>query len=247
MPGIIFSGGKSGLTATFGSGMASAANWKVGSSLNPDVFTTNHTAIPTSYDYLLQTAENSGINPTPITSLSEITTNGIYKVEGNLTVSATTYTFPANKNVIVLVNGGMTIINAARILVPIGSTAIFSVRGNISVSSNVGEPPTTSCNAATHTGCDIEGLYSADGNFLADGAMDCVHGVGAAGADLRLNIAGTVIANAARNGGTFINNRSLCANNSAYPSVTFTERPDFILNYPSFVRKIPRSWQEVAA
>ena len=117
------------------------------------------------------------------------------------------------------------------------------------VNSSIGETAATECNIATHVGCTIEGLYSADNNFYAkwpNNINDC-SGV----ADLRLNVAGTVIANAGRGmpghiSGTFVNNRTLCANNSTYPSVSFIERPDFLLNYPEMVKVSTKVWQEVA-
>jgi hypothetical protein len=83
-------------------------------------------------------------------------------------------------------------------------------------------------------------LYSADNDFIADGANSCP------AADLRLNIGGSVVANAGRSNGTFVNNRDLCAGNSSNHSVSFIERPDFMLNYPHFVKQNIRVWQEVA-
>jgi len=230
MPGIIFSGAS---TPSFGNGQASSNpfNWQAGSPTYPEVFTDTHSLIPTSYGFLLGTAQKSGITPIPIVSLADITTHGIYKVEGDLNLAGADYTFGAG-NFIILVNGNLNI--NRRIKVPVGSTAIFSASGDIGVNSALGE--TVSSTATT-----IEGLYSADNNFIADGNNNC-----AIGADLRLNIAGSAFANAGRAGGTFVNNRTLCGDNNSYPSVSFVERPDFILNYPAMVQQTTRTWQEIA-
>jgi hypothetical protein len=250
-PGIIFSGR---LTPNFGAGKASQNpfNWQVGNPAYPEVFTQTHSLIPTSYRFLAETAQSSGIIPTDLVdkcgaggiydcSLDVSLPHGIYKAEGNLTINAN-YTFGANQNFIILINGNLNI--KGKITVPVGSTAIFSAKGNITVNKEIGETASTVCIAATHQGCSIEGLYSADGTFTADGTNSCPV------IDKRLNIAGSVIANAGRGiwgpTGTFVNQRTLCAGNTANPSVSFIERPDFMLNYPSFVKQIPRFWREVA-
>jgi hypothetical protein len=237
MPGIIFSGGSSGVSPSFGSGGASSANWQVGPSPK-EIFTTNHAAIPTSYNFILQTAQNSGITPAALTSATFTSgiTHNIYKANdsvdgssaGGLTIgSPVTFGLGGfgSGNFIILVNGNLNI--NSNIIVPPGSTVIFSASGNIMVAASVTE---------------IDGFYSADGNFTVGSASNCTVGT----ADLsKLNVGGTVVANAARNGSTFINNRTFCnSGNLLYPSVTFTERPDFILNYPSLTRQIMRSWQD---
>ncbi|KKQ27943.1 MAG: hypothetical protein US43_C0025G0015, partial [Candidatus Levybacteria bacterium GW2011_GWA1_37_16] len=130
-------------------------NWQVGSFRHPDLFTTSHALIPTSYTFLKETADGSGIFPKDnIASLNDISAHGIYKAEG-LTVNED-YTFPENQNFIVLVNGNLTI--KAKILVPVGSTVVFSASGDINISPSVGE---------------IQGLYSADEDFTVDTASSC--------------------------------------------------------------------------
>jgi hypothetical protein len=253
MPGVIFSGAT---TSNFGVGQASVNGWQVGTPANPDIFTDTHSLVPTSYKFLLETAQGSGITPIDLITptnycgaggLSNCALgtralpHGIYISHGNLSLSSTSYTFPAG-NFIILVDGNLTI--NGRIQVPLGSTVIFSVNGSITVSSNVGElasQPSTTCAVATHAGCAIEGLYSADNNFVVNGVFACNATI-----DKRLNIAGSVIVNAGRTGGTFVNNRSLCGNDANYPSVSFTERPDFMLNYPSLTKQNARIWQDVA-
>jgi len=239
-PGVVFTGNS---TPFYGSsGQASPANWSVGSPQFPEFFTDTHGNIPTSYTFLVSAAQALNIKPTTISSINGITRPGIY-TSGDMTIAS-----PVNfgnfgtGNFVILVNGDLII--KAKITVPIGSTAVFSVKKDITVDENVGELAGTLCDASTHEGgCDIEGLYSADHSFIADGEKGnkCP-----TTGDKRLNVAGSVIANAGRGGGAFENNRSLCTDNSTGPSVSFTERPDFMLNYPSFVKQIPRAWQELA-
>jgi hypothetical protein len=225
MPGIIFSGPVSFNQPAQAS---QAYNWQV----QGDIFTATHNLIPTSYAFISGTAQSSGITLTALPSLDNTIAHGIYKTAGDLTISspvnigascgALPLTSPCN--FIILVSGNLTI--NANIAVPVGATVIFSASGNIMVGSGVTQ---------------IAGLYSADGNFITNSASNCP-----ATADSALNVAGSVIANAGRRGGSFQNNRTLCANNSTTPSVTFTERPDFLLNYPSLLKLITRVWQELA-
>ena len=57
---------------------------------------------------------------------------------GNTSTPAPTYTFPGGGNYIILVNGNLNI--DTKITVPTTSTVLFSVSGNITVGSNVGDP-----------------------------------------------------------------------------------------------------------
>jgi hypothetical protein len=228
-PGVVFTG------ASTYNGQASATpyDWKVGSPNYPEFFTDTHSNIPTSYTFLVSTAQALNIPLTPtISSVDSSIKPGIYvTTDEGLTINSP-ITFGTG-NFVILVNGDLNI--NAGITVPVGSTAVFSVKRDITVSKTVGE-------AASSTSSTIEGLYSADHSFIADGDR----GLYCPTEDKRLNVAGSVIANAGRQGGAFVNNRSLCADNSTDPSVSFTERPDFMLNYPSFVKQIPRAWQEMA-
>jgi len=259
MPGIIFSGK---LSPNLGIGKANQFNWQVGNPQYPDVFTSSHGLVPSSYDFLLDSVNGSNLPKKRIADLCSGSAdscnlnpglaNGIYWIDlggtGNLNLvgSGTTpsYTFPAgtstaSKNFVILVNGNLNI--NEKILVPNTSTVIFSAKGNITVGNNIGEPAAAECNITTHANCTIEGLYSADGNFYTAPSTNSA----CTGITDRLNVAGTVIANAGRIGGSFINNRTLCGNNSTYPSVSFVERPDFILNYPSMTKQTTRAWKDL--
>ncbi len=262
-PGLIFTGNGS---AYFGQGSASLNNWLVGGTNYPESFgpINQGGVVKTSYSYLQSIAKQAGIPLTDILpycglgglsgcDLSSSTLpNGIYITNGNLTLTGSTYTFPSNKNYIILIgknpdgsNGNLTI--QTKLLVPNGSTVLFSASGNITVDKSIGEaayttacvPPTVS--GGVSTGCSIEGIFSADQNFVVDGQNDCT-----IGPDLKLNVAGSIVTNAALGGGTFKNLRDLCAGNAYCPVFTVTSRPDFILNAPDFIKKASYTWQELA-
>lgn len=230
-PGIILTNG----STDFGSGTASEKQWKVNNSTNPQL--TQPSFIRTSYSYLSSLANQSGstdITTVPNCSLSSCSlssaNNGIYKANGNLTLNATT--FQSGKNFVILVAGEL-IING-NIIVPNGSTAVFSASGDIKVNSTVGE---TSPSSAT---VNIEGFFSTDKNFILDGTNNCLQAT-----DKRLNVSGAIVANASLSGGYFQNKRDLCGGNNGNPSLYIVQRVDFILNAPAFIRRTSSIWREV--
>ena len=249
-PGVVYTGNGS---ANFGQGSASVNNWLSGGASYPESFApgTIGGVIKSSYAYMQSIAQQANVTPVDITSnasycnfggltncqLSSTLPHGIYIANGNLTISGTgspsTYTFPANQNYIILVNGDLNI--QSQIHVPVGSTVIFSVKGSIYVDKTVGETNYLS------TASDLEGIYSADQNFVIQGTSDCT-----TGADNRINVQGSVIVNAALGGGSFQNQRDLCGNDAFCPVFSITMRPDFVLNLPFFIRKTNYTWQEVA-
>jgi len=249
-PGLIFTGNGS---AYFGQGSASLNNWLVGGTNYPESFgpIAQGGFVKTSYAYLQSIAKQASITPVDLNSdtsfcnggglvnctLSSTLPHGIYVANGDLTLTGSgtpaSYTFPSNQGYIILVHGNLTI--QTRLHVPVGSTALFSASGNILVDKSVGEQNYQSSNP------DIEGVFSADQSFIINGQNDCT-----IGPDIKLNIAGSVITNAALNGGAFINQRDLCANNLYCPVFTIQLRPDFILNAPNFIKKTNSTWQEVA-
>ena len=115
------------------------------------------------------------------------------------------------------------------ITLPTTSTATFAVKGDIIVTEDVGESILSS------TTTSIDGFYSAGGNFIVRGINDC-----AISPDLRLNIGGTVVANANLKGGGLDLRRDLCGSNKDFPTLYFAERLDLILNAPRLI-KIKRS------
>ncbi len=139
-------------------------------------------------------------------------------------------TFRANSKYVFLIDGNLTIDindpnnnNKAPWTVPPGTSVLFIARGNIIVDPNV-----------TH----FEGIFSADNDFRVNSKNPT--------ADEELVIEGSVIANAAKGAGLFINNRDLKNDNSSTPAVRIIYRPDLVLNAPILIRSTNYKFQEVA-
>lgn len=240
-PGIIFSGS---IDPSFGQGQASVNNWAVGTSTYPEVYTPPiPNTIKTSYNYMTALIQGSGITPTPICSGGGDCTltfaagsHGVFSIDDDVNIlgsgSPSSYTFPAGGQYVILVNGDLNI--KTQLHVPIGGSVIFSSSGDINIDPSVGESSQSSSNI------DLEGYYSADGNFIVNGTASCP------APDNRLNAAGAIVANASLGNSGFVNNRDLCAGNLLYPVFTITERPDFILNSTDFLKSTRRVWQEIA-
>jgi hypothetical protein len=228
-PGIVFTGDTG---ANFGQGQASTTNQVVGGLLYPEVFTPQ---LQTSYTYLLAKAQNAAILPTNLASvctLSDCTLpanlpHGIYSAQGDVNLNA--FTVSANQNYVFLINGNLAI--QGNIIVPVGSTALFTTAGNITVADTVGSQ-------AGVTTANLDGWYIAGQSFIVNSAGRCK--------DLRLNIAGTVAVNALGNGGTLQNNRDLCGADLTDPAISFSQRLDFLLNAPEFLEQQSAISQEVA-
>lgn len=112
------------------------------------------------------------------------------------------------------------------ITVPNGSTVTFSVSGNINVAKTV---------------TNIQGYYSADQSFIVLGTNNCT-----LSSDVQLKAEGSVVVNAGQNGGTFQNQRDLCASDTTTPAVQFIERPDFIINAPQLIQFARPIQKEIA-
>lgn len=242
-PGVIYAGAGS---YSFGSGQASPNpyNWVVGGLSYPDTYIpTTPGVIRTSYGYMRSLATQSGLTPVDISAycgvggisscaLSSSLPNGLYISNGNLTLTGASYTFPANRNFVILVNGDLNI--NTEVHVPIGSTAFFTTSGDINVAASVGEAVITS------TRSNVEGYYSTDRNFNSLGLNACPT------VDRRLNVAGSIVVNASLTGGSFVNQRDLCAGDLQCPVFMVIERPDFVLNSPEFLKSARRVWREIA-
>ena len=107
---------------------------------------------------------------------------------------------------------------------------------NITVDKNVG-----TSDIINSTEKHLQGFYSTDKSFILEGLNNCP-----ATSDKRLNVGGAVIVNAARGGGSFVNNRSLCDSNSLCPVFSVQSRADFIINAPSEIQTQKTVYQEVA-
>lgn len=239
-PGILFSGSTNASTVLgLGQSSANPYNWNAGSISYPEHFTpTSTNLIKTSYKYLLSRASTSGL--TPITPLDSYCTGGIsnctltalphglYIANGPLNLKG--YTFSANSNYVILVNGDLHI--QGNLSVPNTSTLTISSSHDIHVDGNVGS-------LATTTTPNIQGFFSADNSFFADTTGSC-------STEQRLNIEGSVVVNAAYLGGSFQNNRNLCAMNASCPAVSFSQNPYFLLNAPALIKYATSLLLEVA-
>lgn len=233
-PGTVYSGDTD---ADFGNGQASETNQVVGGDLYPETISQQTLAqLQTSYSALVAKYDAAGITPTNLQTVCQNLANctlpanlahGIYLANGNVTLNA--YNFPNAQNYIFLIDGNLTV--DGNITVPVGSTALFSAKNNITVSAAVGSQVAV-------TTSDLDGWYIAGQSFIVQTAGNCQ--------DLRLNTAGVVVVNALGNGGTLENNRNLCGWNPVYPSLTFSQRLDFILNAPSFLEQTQIISHEVA-
>ena len=255
-PGIIYSGATD---PNFGNGQASQNppyGWSVGDGTNPEKYSPSASGvIKTSYSYIYSLIARNGNALGDIAAycgsggisnctLSPIIPNGAYVAKGNLTLNGSGFNFPTNKNYIILVNGDLNV--NEKILVPNGSTAFFTASGNINIAPSIGESSTTLCQAPTSlnsysSGCDLEGYYSTDKNFIVKGASVCP-----GSPDTRLNVGGSIVVNAALNGGSFENERNLCSQDAECPAFSITERPDFVLNSPLLIMNSRRIYREVA-
>ncbi|MBI2622040.1 hypothetical protein HYW66_00160 [Candidatus Microgenomates bacterium] len=210
-------------TSDFGSGTASSPNWKVDSQFGG-----------TSYSYELVN-NKLGSSATLFNPSSLPTTTGNYKATGDTTIPAAggAWTIGAGQKLVVLIEGNLTI--NREIVVPAGSYLAFFVSGDISVDPSIG---TTHNN---DSGNQLEGIYAANGSFRTGQTVVCNPG------NNRLNIGGTVVADADLNGsGNISQQRCLGPRDNLYPSFYVNYRPDFLLNAPPVVQRSGLLWQEVA-
>lgn len=187
--------------------------------------------------------------------IAAVALNGIYKINDlapggtytfTNTVNPTTITFGSNNKVVLLVNGDVII--DRNISVPSGSLLIIAASGNITIASNVGA--TLPGDTTRH----IQGILTAQGSIIIQkrSDQDCFPtSPNPVIPDRRLNIEGSVIANAlnpfsSTGGGKFDNQRSLCpANDAQYPSVKIFNRFDFIPLLDDQLKTKESRWQEV--
>ena len=225
-PGLSFTGDTS---AIFGNGQASSTNQVVGGATYPEVYVSpNAGGIFSSYSYLSQKAQTAGLTETNLASVCTISnctlpanlTHGIYIANGD--VKLNTYKIPPNQNFVFLINGNLTLNGNINITGNTKTTDFFSASGNIIIPATLGS-------AAGVTTPNLEGIFSTDRSFILQSNGNCT--------DTRLNLEGTLIVNAARSGGSLQNARDLCGNNPTNPTLQMTQRLDFILNLPDFVRQ----------
>jgi hypothetical protein len=223
-------------TVALRQGQASNTGWVAGGTTYPESYgSTAPASIATSYNNVTARIQQSQATATPFPCtisncvLPNNLASGVYTTPGDLNLRA--FTVLPNRNYTFLVGGNLLIQGA--IIIPQGSrsSALFTVRGNITIDPSVGTAP----NSAQTS---LDGLYSTDRSFIISSTGNCP--------DLRLNIGGAVITNATLLGGTFRNDRDLCGGDATYPTVSITQRLDILLNTTSFLSKQNIISQEVA-
>lgn len=242
-PGISFSGGT---PADFWQGQSAATpqNWVVGGINYPETFSPTSGTIKTSYNYMQGVLKQSNITTTDLSTICTLSNcslpgnmaSGVYQANSSVTLNANNFT--GNKDIVILINGNLTI--KGTLHVPTTSTVFYSVSGSITVDPSVGS--TASCPPPTNG--DIEGFFSSDSSFTAASNADCQAATPIP--DKQLNVQGAIVIKAGGTSGGFVNQRDLCTNNINYPSFTIKERPDFILNAPDIMKVPNYIWQEVA-
>jgi hypothetical protein len=222
-PGILYTGNGN---VTVAPGQLSSENWRVGGTTYPEVYRPSSAGgISTSYANLYAKAQSIDTPPTNLATVCTLSSctlpnnlqNGVYVANGDVTLNAAS--FNPNRDYVFLINGNLTI--RGNVITPRSSISVFSASGNIIVASSVGNP-------ATVTTANLSGIFSTDRSFIMNSNNNCT--------DLRLNLEGTLIVNAGRTGGGLQNNRNLCVGNVNNPALQMTQRLDFALNLPEFVR-----------
>ncbi len=233
-PGIPFVGDSD---PNYGKGQNSTSHQQTGGASYPEIFTST-SPLNTAYTSLLAKSQNAGITPTDLSSVCALLncslpnnlTHGIYIANGDVNLNAAN--FGNNNNYVFLINGNLNIRGDIAIPnTPNASTVLFSTTKNIIVGGTVGS-------AANNTNTNLNGWFIAGQNFIVNSQGTCT--------DLRLNVGGTVVANAMGTGGSFQNNRDLCADDVTDPTVSFTQRLDLILNAPQFLMQQQTISQELA-
>lgn len=243
-PGIFFS---SEWPTEFNGFSPSSRNWLVNSEYNYNSRSSRSLGAM-AYTFYTSRARVKKVTVTDLfpgtSSLSRLATTGVYKYEGDMSINSSWSPFPPGAHIVLLVNGNVTI--STPITVPAGQNNLFilAAKGNITVGSNVGTTPSSTY--ASDTTNRLEGIYTAEEDIVFGTRANCTAGT----PDLRLNVGGALIANSKNpfsNSGTgeVINRRSLCAEDTTYPSLTVTTRPDFLTQLTDFYKTSIKAFREV--
>jgi len=174
-------------------------------------------------------------------------TTGIYEITGDSSgnFNLTGYTHPTVSGtpgrVVLLVPGNLTI--SSTMNVPPGGLLIVAVKGNLTIDESVGDDVADYDSTTSH----LDGIFTSEEDILIPGTL-CSDGVTA---DLKLNIAGSLVANSRKpfaedpTAGIVDNQRSLCQGDADYASLNVATRPDFLLQLTDFYKTTYTRWKEV--
>ncbi len=247
---ILFSGSTD---PQYGQGLGpSTGNTVVGDSTFPESFTSRiPNAFDSSYNFVMTTLNNLSTTPTPLPSVCADLKNcdlstlppGVYTTKPSdgavtFTLSDPSSQLAQGKYTFVL-GGDVTF--TAKVLLQASSSAAFISGGDIHVTGNVGESDWTS------TATDLQGFYSTDKNFYIDSTNPAGQQCLANGQpkELKLNTKGSLVVNAAGNGGAVLTNRDGCLQDLSCPAATFAPDPQQILHAPGPLKPPYTFWQEL--
>jgi Mg-chelatase subunit ChlD len=262
-PGVLITGATN-IDLSPGSVSESPYNWKVGSDKYPDLWREASFPLASSFKNLSQKLKNEGeelrdaqggCNNYANCTLKNNLKPGIYKVSGS-DLTLNTFTFRKQSvggvdtvkgDYVFLVDGALTL--AGPIEVSGGTTdrrtLVFSVKNDIIMHETIGRAPGeySSARAADPSIKGLEGIYVADRNIILSSFGSCGE---REAEDLQLFVDGALIMNAAGKGGNLEIERTLCADNTKYPTLIVRPRLDIILSLPSRVRQETNIWKELA-
>lgn len=218
----------------------STQNWKVESEYN---YNSNFKSGKGSmaFSFYSAKAKDLGVTITNIPDTLDLTVrpSGVYRLPDGAVIS-NNISLGLNQHYIVLVDGNVTI--NGEVSAPAGGNRLFilAAKGNITIGPNVGTSTLTS------TTSNLDGFYSAQGNIILQSKANCA----ASTLDERLNVGGALITNAlnpfATNGtGTIINNRTLCASDTLYPTLYVASRVDFLTQMTDFYKTVYKAFREI--
>ncbi len=170
-------------------------------------------------------------------NINSLPENRVYYVEGNLTFTNNS-TIDGAKRFIFLANGTITINGQVRVN-NTNTLVIFAAKNDVVIGTGVG-------GTASDTTFHIQSILTAENDIILNNTATCPT------SSLRLNVEGTLVANAKnpfgvqRNGGILDNRRDLCASNAQYPSLYVRPRLSFITQLSDFYKISSKFWNEVA-
>lgn len=213
-----------------------------------------------SYSYYMRKANDNEISLRSLTGCesagactysgnpNNLDNKSVYFIDGNLIFDPSQEFIAPGKTVVFLVNGDI-IFNKGLTLRKDTSLVIFAAKNDIIISPQVGttnlsQTPTVTSSSSSF---NIQAILTAENDIIIESNATCPNTP-----DRRLNIEGTLVANADNpfgvdnNGGKLKMERTLCVSNSNYPALYVKSRLSFIFELTDFYRYPNRFWVESA-
>ncbi|HRN96439.1 MAG TPA: hypothetical protein PLD54_03260 [Candidatus Levybacteria bacterium] len=190
---------------------------------------------------LLPSCPTNGTGTCIISNIQNLSLDaGVYYYAGDIIITGDTTITNTPKRYVILAGKNITLQGNVRLVNTPNSIIIFAAKNNIIVSPTVGTTPLSSSDY------NIQAILSAENNIELQSNDSCPT------PDTRLNIEGTLIANADNpfgqelGGGILNNKRTLCAQNVSFPSLYVKSRLSFITQLSDFYKVSSKFWNEVA-